>query len=42
MLTQIKQFVPNIFLLPKKGQFEILIYGYDPENDELIGYSTKS
>ena len=41
MLNQIKHFIPNIFLLPKKRQFEILIYGYDPENDELLRYNTK-
>ena len=41
MLNQIKQFIPNIFLLPKKRQFEILIYGYDPENNELLRYNTK-
>ena len=40
MLNQIKHFIPNIFLLPKKRQFEILIYGYDPENDELLRYNT--
>ena len=32
---QFKQFIPNILLLPKKRQFDILAYGYKPDNDEL-------
>ena len=41
MLNQIKIFIPNIFLLTKKRQFEILNNGYDPDNDELLRYNTK-
>ena len=41
MLNQIRQFIPNKFVLPKKRQFEILIYAYDPENDKLLRYNTK-
>ena len=41
MLNKISQVIPNISLLPKKRQFEILIHGYNPENDELLGYNTK-
>ena len=42
MLNQIKIFIPNIFLLPRKRQFQILIYGYDPDNDKLLRYNTKT
>ena len=41
MLNKIEQFIPNISILPKKRQFEILIYGYNPENDDLLRYNTK-
>ena len=41
MLDQVKQFIPNIFLLPRKRQFDILVYGYSPDNDELCRYNTK-
>ena len=41
MLNKVQQFIPNIRLLAKKQQYEILVYGYDPDNDELERYNTK-
>ena len=41
MLDQVKQFIPNILVLPRKRQFDILVYGYSPDNDELCRYNTK-
>ena len=41
MLNKVQQFIPNIHLLAKKRQYEILVYGYDPDNDELERYNTK-
>ena len=41
MLNKVKQFIPNIHLLAKKRQYEILVHGYDPDNDELVRYNTK-
>ena len=41
MLNQVKQYIPNILVLAKKRQYEILVHGYDPENDDLVRYNTK-
>ena len=41
MLNQVRQFIPNIHLLAKNRQYEILVHGYDPDNDELLRYNTK-
>ena len=41
MLNKVKQFIPNIHLLAKKRQYEILVHGYDPDNDKLVRYNTK-
>ena len=41
MLDKIKEFIPNIHLLPKKRQYGILVHGYDKENDDLNSYNTK-
>ena len=41
MLDKLKEFIPNIHNLSKKRQFEILLFGYDPENVELTKYNTK-
>ena len=36
-----EEFNPNIKQLPKKRQFEILVFGYDPDNIEVYGINTK-
>ena len=41
MLNKVKQFIPDIHLLPQKRQFEILTQGFDIDNDDLIKYNTK-
>ena len=41
MLDKVKEFIPNIHLLPKKRQYEILVHGYDKDNDDLNSYDTK-
>ena len=35
MITKMLQFIPDFKNLPKKRQYEILVHGYDRENDEL-------
>ena len=42
MLNEVKQFIPNIMLLPKKQQYEILVFGYDPDDDKLLRYKKKA
>ena len=41
LLTKMEEFIPNIKQLPKKRQFEILVFGYDPDNIELYRINTK-
>ena len=41
MLSKVKQFIPNVLLLAKKRQYEILVQGYDTENNDLVRYNTK-
>ena len=41
LLNRVKEFIPNIHLLPKKRQYEILVHGYDKDNDDLNSYNTK-
>ena len=41
MLNEVKNFIPKMLLLPKKRQYEILVFGYDPENNELLRYNNK-
>ena len=41
MLNNLKQFTPDINLLPQKRQFEILTQGFDNDNDDLIKYNIK-
>ena len=36
-----QQFIPNFKILSFKRQYEILIYGYEPSNLELIGINSK-
>ena len=42
LLTKIEEFIPNIKQLPKKIQFEIIVFGYDPDNIELDRRNTKN
>ena len=41
MLHKVKEFLQNIHLLPKKKQYELLVHGYDKDNDDLNSYNTK-
>ena len=41
ILNKVKQVIPNIHLLAKKRQYEILVHSYNPDNDELVRYNTK-
>ena len=41
LYTKMEQFIPQFKLLPKKRQFEILIYGYESDNDEMVRINTK-
>ena len=41
LFDQIKQFIPNFHKLPLKRQYFILIFGYEPENDEMQQINTK-
>ena len=41
MLDEVKEFIPNIHFLPKKKHYEILVHGYDKDNDDLNSYNTK-
>ena len=41
LFDQMLQFVPNFKRLPQKRQFEILIFGYQPDDPELLKINTK-
>ena len=41
LFTKMTEFIPQFHQLPKKRQFEILIFGYDPDNSELDKINTK-
>ena len=41
LLTKMEQFVPKFRQLPKKRQFEILVYGYQPDNIDLDKINTQ-
>ena len=41
MLNKIKEFIPNIHLLSKKRQYEILVHWYDKDNVDLNFYNTQ-
>ena len=41
LCTKITEFIPKFDQLSKKRQFEILIFGYDPDNKELDRINTK-
>ena len=41
LLTKMEEFFPKFRQLPKKRQFKILIYGYQPEDIDLDRINTK-
>ena len=41
MLNNVKQFIPDIHLLPQKRQLQILTQGFDIDDGDLIKHSTK-
>ena len=41
MLEKVRQFIPNILNLSKRRQYEILVNGYDIDNDDLLKYNKK-
>lgn len=41
MLDKVQQFIPNIHILSKSRQYDILVNGYHIDNDELMKYNTK-
>ena len=41
MLKNATTFIPNFKNLPKKRQYQILVHGYEPENQELRSINTK-
>jgi hypothetical protein len=36
-----EEFIPKFYQLSKKRQYEILVFGYDPDNVELDKINTK-
>ena len=36
-----EEFIPKFYQLPKKRQYDILVFGYDPDNKELDKINTK-
>ena len=41
MIDKVSTFIPNFKNLPKKRQYQILVHGYEPENQELRSINTK-
>ena len=41
MLNKVKQFIPDIHLLPRKRQLQILTQGFDIDYGDLFKYNTK-
>ena len=41
MLSEVEKFIPNISNISHKRQFDILVLGYERDNDELIKFNTK-
>jgi len=41
LLDKISTFIPNIKNLPKKRIYQILVYGYEPDNPELNSFNSK-
>ena len=41
MLDKVQQFIPNIHILSKSRQYDILVNGYHIDKNELMKYNTK-
>ena len=41
LFTKMEEFIPKFHQLSKKRQYEILVFGYDPDNIELDKINTK-
>ena len=41
LFTKMEEFIPKFYQLPKKRQYDILVFGYDPDNKELDKINTK-